>query len=346
MTIARILVPFPLLCLVACGSAGTQGPIGPAGLPGPEGSAGQTGPAGTSGMNGTNGANGADIPLPGTSYFPESIAASTDGTLYVSSLATGAIWKFAPNAQAVTKFSNGGGGTFGTTGLLIDDAASLVYACTIDLTGTVGSVLRAYKFADGTESANYPLPGGVASKCNDMVFDKDGNLFVADSLGAVHKLLKGGTALTSWNTDAMLAPATGMYGADGISYNGTDSLYVNNISNGKLFRIPIMGDGTSGTLEEFTVTPPLMEPDGMRQLDANTLLVTEGLNPNGRLTRLALDTGAKTAAGTVLHNRLEGPTSVVKVGQIYWITEGQIDALIAGMGQRLPFYIRRLPTFM
>lgn len=93
------------------------------------------------------------------------------------------------------------------------------------------------------------------------------------------------------------------------------------------------------------MTPALSSPDGMRLLNQNTLVVVENIPGTGRLTRLALNVAGKTAAGTVLSNRLDSPTSLVKVGISYWVAEGQLDQLFGPMKPDLPFYVRRLPSF-
>jgi hypothetical protein len=123
---------------------------------------------------------------------------------------------------------------------------------------------------------------------------------------------------------------------------------VNHFQKGSLLRIPQNANGSAGTVVAITVTPALASPDGMRLLDANTLVVVENIGPAGRLTKLVLNSAAKTAAGTVIDNRLDNPTSLVKIGPAYWITEGQLNQVPAfgGAGKpNLPFYVRRLPSF-
>ena len=86
--------------LSACGSLGTAGP---AGQPGPAGAAGSTGPSGSPGDAGPPGPVGpagfqSPLDLPGTAFYPESIGASSDGTLYTGSLLNGEIIRFSPSA--------------------------------------------------------------------------------------------------------------------------------------------------------------------------------------------------------------------------------------------------------
>jgi hypothetical protein len=114
---------------------------------------------------------------------------------------------------------------------------------------------------------------------------------------------------------------------------------VNNNETGALVKIPLNGDGTAGPVTVMTVTPALKNPVGQRQLDPNTLVLVE----NGALIKVALS-GASGAA-TVLDNRLDGPTSLVLVGNSFWITEGQIATLVNGTPPNLPFLVRRVDAY-
>lgn len=344
MTISRVLGSIALLAAVSCGVNGMDGKTGVTGLPGP---AGPSGSAGTDGAAGQNGTNGADIALPGPFFYPESITALSDGTLFVGSLGMGQIWKNVPNSLVPTKFADN---LKQVNGVLADQANDRLYACTTDTSVATNNVkVRSFGIGDGQQKAVYDLPDGT--KCNDMVFDGTGNLFVADSTGKIFKLDKGGTTLNQWAMGGKLAPATaGNFGADGIVFDGTNYLFINNFETGKLIRIQIMGDGTAGTQDEIMVTPPLENPDGMRMINGTTLVTTENrLMGLGKLSKIVIDNTAKTGAKTVISNRLDGPTSFVKVGMVYWITEGQLQELFVGTpppnNPDLPFLVRRLPAF-
>lgn len=344
MTISRVLASIVLLGAISCGTNGADGKTGVQGLPG---QAGTSGSEGTAGTNGTNGISGADIALPGPSFYPESITNLSDGTLFIGSLALGQIWKFVPNTQVPTKFVEN---LKQVNGVLTDQANDRLYACTTDTSVATNNVkVRAFGLADAQQKAMYDLPDGT--KCNDLVFDMAGNLFVADSSGKIFKLDRNGTTLNMWTSGGLLNPMTaGGFGADGISFDGVSFLFVNNFETGKLVRIAINGDGTAGTADEIVVTPALVNPDGMRMLNATTLVVTENiLTGLGKLSKVTIDNTAKTGAKTVISNRLDGPTSFVKVGMVYWIAEGQLADLFVGapppMNPDLPFLVRRLPSF-
>lgn len=343
MTISRVLASIALASVVSCGVNGSDGKTGVQGLPGPAGN------NGSNGTDGSNGLGGSDIPLPGPNYYPESLTALSDGTLFIGSLGLGQIWKQTPNTQLPTKFVDG---QKQVGGVLADQTGNRLYACVTDPTVMPNKVsVKAFGLDDGQEKDKYDMPDG--SKCNDMVFDGAGNLYVADSVGKIFRRVSGGTTLVQWAMGGMLAPMNaGGFGADGIVFDGGTNLFVNNFDTGKLLRIAINGDGSAGTVDEIVVSPPLMGPDGMRSLNATTLVVAENIiGMPGKLSRLVIDNTAKTAAKTVLANRLDGPTSVVKVGMVYWITEGQLEELFIPspmtprLSPDLPFLVRRLPAF-
>ncbi len=284
------------------------------------------------------------LELPGTSYFPESLQAASDGTLYVGSLGTGQIVKFRPgevDAEVLVPPSP----DRNFAGVLIDDVNASVLACTGSI-ATFGRGNRVTRFAaaDGVMQTAYSLPDGAF--CNDLTFDRVHNLYAADSIGGrVFKLAAGaddGTAFTVWATHpALLGPTQMDLGADGIAYDGGRALYVNNVTTGALVRIEIRSSGEAGDIAEITVTPPLIGPDGMRALDETTLIVAEG--PANRVSRVTV-TGA-TAQRTSVIDPIREPASVAVVGDDAWVAEGQISRLVSQpmVAPDLPFLVRRVP---
>jgi sugar lactone lactonase YvrE len=272
------------------------------------------------------------LELPGDKYYPESLHAASDGTLYVGSLGTGKIVKFAPGSTTPVDVLPGGDPK-GVAGVFVSGDA--LWVCAADLTTTPpGSEVRKYTLAgEKTASLTFSQP----AFCNDFALDGAGNLFVADSFGVVWKLAKGGAALEKWKSDPLLQPssATG-FGADGIAIDGS-TLYVTAFSDGRLLSIPIQGDGTAGAVTQLTVTPKLGFPDGMRLLSSGTLILADG---TGALVKVAISGAAATA--TTLATDLAGPTSVVKVGDTYWVSEGQLGHLTGALpgAPSLPFHVR------
>lgn len=285
-----------------------------------------------------------DVQLP-DNWYPESLNAGSDGTVYVGSFASAQIAKFRPGDSVATVLVPAGtADPSNMAGVLVDDAAATILACTFDLTQGVGgapSVIQRFSLESGERVASYPFQDN--SLCNDMTFDDSGNIFIADSLGNIYILPRDapdGSNPEVWLSDPLLAPVPpAVIGADGIAFDGEGALYVNTISQNRLLRIPIQQNGNPGEIEEITVTPSLNEPDGMRALDATTLVVAEA--PAGRVSRI--DVTDATATLTPLNEDLDQPSSVVRVGDALWVSEGQITRFITQEPPNTPFLVRRVP---
>ncbi|HVE86101.1 MAG TPA: hypothetical protein VND93_24760 [Myxococcales bacterium] len=314
----RLIAVLAVLFAAACGPRGPEGPAGPEGPQGPAGSADV-------------------LQLPGPTYYPESLTASADGTLYVGSLPTGEVVRFRPGAIIPEAFLPAGT-VKGVAGVLADDAGGQLWLCAVDLGFSTPPEVRSFDLGTGEPRVRAALP--ASAFCNDLALDGQRNLYATDSFGNVYRLPAGGTALEQWASDPLLAPsAEGGFGADGIVFDGVSALYVNTFSDGRLLRIPIGAGGAAGAVEEIAVSPALQSPDGMRRVDATTLVVVEGA---GRLTTVKVD--GRAAAATVIANRLDGPTSAVRVGANWWVSEGQLGHLFGQQsgGPLVPFLLRRI----
>ncbi len=328
-----------MLALAACnpsaGPKGDQGPGGPRGEPGP---AGPVGPRGENGQPGVA-IQATEIALPGANFFPEGIAASADGSLFIASIATGQILKIAPGAVEPEEYvARPAAAPAAAAGLIVDTARSKLYACYSDFSFTVQSALRVFDLATGAPAGTFNIPpGGV---CNDLALDGQGNVYLTDSTGfTIYRLPVGAAALTVWSNDPAFSGPKGTFTIDGIAWDGASNLYVSKFNDGKLFRVPVGAGGVAGAPVEIIVTPTLSVPDGLKALDVDTLLVTEG---TGALSRVRV-TGA-TGAKQIINNRLDSPATAVVVGASAWVTEGQILRLF-GQDQspvRLPFVIKRV----
>jgi hypothetical protein len=118
------------------GAPGNQGNPGNPGAPGDQGPPGGQGPEGPPGGQGPEGPPGGDpidaraeVQLPGPAFYPEGIAAASDGALYVGSIGTGAIGRFAPGAIDSEPFL-ASRAAFGVYGMAVDEANNLLWACT------------------------------------------------------------------------------------------------------------------------------------------------------------------------------------------------------------------------
>jgi sugar lactone lactonase YvrE len=324
--------------IAACtGSTGRQGPQGD---PGSAGSAGPPGPTAPTDV----------VQLPGDAFFPESIAAATDGTLYVTSAITGEIAKVSPDRQTVTTVVAAETvQPIGKTGVLLDEAGGHLWACAIATDFSVPTQLREYSLTTGTLLHMYTLnSGGV---CNDMVMDAAGNIYVTDSFIGIERLKAGATAIDSawWSNSTLLQPATaGHFAVDGIVLDGTD-IYVNNLDKGTIVRIPILGSGSAGTA--VAITKPggaslgLVAPDGMRLVAPGTVVTTE--SSANTISKLVIDTAHNTATREVLSNRIDRPSSLAMSDGSLWVTEGQIFRAFGldSTPVNIPFQVVRTELF-
>lgn len=273
------------------------------------------------------------LALPGTAYYPESVHASADGTLYIGSLTTGHVVAYDNGADTPrTIIDAGAHGVTGVTGVLVEN--DVLWLCSVDTTFQRPTEVRSFTLA-GSPLATYPLAS--TQFCNDLAFDAAGNLYATDSFsGTIQVLPPGGAAFTTFVQDARFTPdSQGAFGLDGIAVTGT-TLWINKLDTGELFAV----SATDGAIREIAVTPSLAGPDGMRAIDANTLLVIEG-NAN-RLSEVRI-TG-DTATATPIATDLDMPTGVVVARGSAWVTEGQLGRLFAQPSQspNLPFAVRRI----
>jgi sugar lactone lactonase YvrE len=281
-----------------------------------------------------------ELALPGAAYYPESLTVGADGTLYVGSLGGGGIVRIRPTSETADPFV--AGSTKNVAGVYVDDEAKLLYVCENDFTSKPAVVpqVAAYRLSDGQQANVYPFP--QAGVCNDMVLDGGRNLYVTDSGGRIYVLRPGSSALAVFSADPVLAPSmAGGFGADGIVWDDDAALLVNLFSDSRLLRVQIRPDGSAGEITPITVTPALQNPDGMRLLDARTVVLVEGA---GRVTQLSINGAAAT--GKVLADGLDSPTSLAVTKGAYWVTEGQLGhflGLVAGP-PTLPFHVRRVDS--
>jgi hypothetical protein len=283
------------------------------------------------------------LTVPGETFFPESIAATPAGTLFVGSVVTGEILRFPPGSTTAETFVLAGVNA-GTVGVFADTVRGVLWACAVDLSFQRPTALRAFDLRTGALRATYELPDrGV---CADIAL-AHGDVYITDTTdptaatrlpGRILRLTTprpnqadGGT-LTVWSADPLFTrPAP----PNGIAFDGSSTLYTTNLSTGELLGVRIRLDGSAAPASVVDLDRDLVVPDGIRMLDPARLLVTELV---GRLTLVNVHTGATT----VVSEALDQPTSVVRVGGSLWVSEGQTLLLVLGQRPNLPFTVRRL----
>jgi streptogramin lyase len=284
------------------------------------------------------------IEVPGDQAYPESMSATADGTIYISSIASGGVARVKPGEQKAELWIKPGAfDTRNTFGVLVDEPSKTLWVCSNDISSlgvpgpsTVpGAYLKGFDLAtgEGKFSAQFP---SKATICNDMVIAPDGTMYVTNTAAPqILRLRPGAKELEIWLENDLLAPKNGA-GLDGIALGGDGNLYVNTYGGNELFRVEVK-DGKPGAVTKLETSRALKNPDALRQLNDNTFLMAEG---GGTLDRVTVN-GDKVTIET-LKDGLDGPTSLAKIGGTVWVGEGQLSHLFNAKQSgppKLPFQI-------
>ncbi len=290
----------------------------------------------------------ASLELPGAAFYPQAITSAADGAIFVSSIGTGEIVKFAAGSVRPTVIVPKADPQILTPGLVVDDAT--LWACTVRFAAPnfqqPMSELRSYDLA-GKLLGAYPLPNQGSSMCEEPSVGPDHRIYVTDAFrGEIYVLDAPGAALRSWIASESLRPTDAKvlpFGAHGIAWDGAGSIFVANFNASRLVRIPIGANGAAGTPADVVVSPALVQPEALRMLDARTFVLTQsGGNPeSAQLTKITL-TSDKTASAVPLRTGLKWATAVTRARGSFWVAEGQINHLLDGSKPQLPFQVARL----
>jgi streptogramin lyase len=245
-----------------------------------------------------------------TGVAPENLTSSQDGTVYFGSTTKGTIYRAAPGAsQAEPWILASTSGLTNVLGVLADDKTNTLWVCQNSTGGRGGApvvgqtALRSFDLKSGVAKGTYPFPAN-SGVCNDIAVSANGTVYASESFrGRVHRLKPGATELDVWASNEALAVI------DGLTFLADGSLYVNNFSTGKLFRIPVNADGSAGTIVPIETSLPLIRPDGLRTAGPRTLIQVEG---QGRLAELTVI--GNRAEVRVLQDGLTAATGVTVVG--------------------------------
>ncbi len=266
----------------------------------------------------------AAINLPGELAYPESLAASSDGTLFIGSAKMGGVQRVTPGSSTPTQWI--APTTFGTRsifGVLVDERSGTLWTCSNDLasdgiaspgSGT-GSALKGFDLKTGVGKVSAPFPGDHPL-CNDIAVAKDGRVYVSDEYSArVLRLSADSRSLEIFVSDPQLADI------DGIAFGADGNLYANTYEGSGLFRIDVRHE-TAGKVVKLSTSRPITHPDGMRRVTGNMFLMVEAA---GTLDRVSVR-GDKALIETIRSDMRE-PSAVTSVGRTAWVAEGQIGVL-------------------
>jgi sugar lactone lactonase YvrE len=248
-----------------------------------------------------------------TRVFPESISATSDGTLLIAGSEKGIIYKAAPGgttAQAWISREQAGFEGF-LLGIFADEPRNVFYVCS-DVAGPPRqAAFKSFDLKTGALKATYHFPGG--GLCNDFITAADGTLYATDTvLGRIIRLKPGATEPDVWVNDPSLV------GIDGIAFAGGE-LYFNNVQKNLLQQINIKPDGSAGNVTTLQLSGALSGPDGMRVGPGGALLIAE--NRTGNLTQAKIEGDKATL--TVIKGGFGQLTAVAIVGNTVWVAESR-----------------------
>lgn len=237
-------------------------------------------------------------------FLPEGIAMDKKGNIFVSLANQSEVRMITPDDTESTLATLPVGG-FGLLGLTTD-APGNVYAALATADGVYNGVYRINR--DGVSEQ---LPGSEAIFVpNALVFDKEGNLYVTDTvLGAVWRITREGSVVL-WIQDDLLV-GTGDFGfgvpigANGVAYRN-DTIYVANSEKSHIVSIPVNNDGSPGTPEILIANPDLLGVDGLA-LDVHGNIYAT-IVAQDKLVKINVDDASLTVLAS---DGLDGPASLV-----------------------------------
>lgn len=249
-----------------------------------------------------NGGAAQEIELP-PDTFPEGIAVSRGGNMFVGSVARGEIYVIRAGSTEASIFLREDVLENSAIGLTVSTDSRTLWVCDTNATPPTGELptgtVVGIGLADNEVKARHelaPSASGAGAFCNDLVMGPDGSLWITESFGGrifritADDLLDDNSAEV-WLEDPELAgiPAA-PFGANGIALLG-GRIFVVNSAFGTLMNIdasleaPDTNDINVIAITEDDAEVALANPDGITVLNDRELLIVEnglGLGDEGR----------------------------------------------------------------
>ncbi len=272
-------------------------------------------------------------------WYPESLAAGPDGTLYVGSWRQGAVARLNPDGSPPEILVRpGSNGLANGQGMLVDAKAGLLWVCS----GRIGfttvpmtpSALKSYDLATGAPRGSYAVPD--SGHCNDLAQTEDGTLYVTDSFHPrILSLAPGDTALHVWLDNPRLGSGDEKYYLNGIAIDPKGGLFVSVVMAAPyVLKVGVQHDGEAGLIERIEAPRTFKNLDALRYLDTTHLVFFESdafgkTGPYGGQVTLATLDGHRITELKTLVGGLNNPSSGLILNGRVWYVESKYSLLLA-----------------
>lgn len=280
------------------------------------------------------------LELPAGFHYPNGIARTADGTLWVGLITEGRILRRAPAGQWEALEPNPDK-VFAGTALRLDEGRRILWGASPDFL-PAGDARPHRLFALDTATGKIlrvlDLPDGGFG--NDIALEPDGGVLLTDSYRSrVLRLAPGAPAFETLVEDQRLGPVNGI-GAAGIVRAEDGRLVLGNFGSGRLYIL----DGNE--LKELELPRRLENPDGLALLSDGSLLVLECAiaSGNGKLLRVTEPFAPGMRTLQTLVANLEAPVNLsVAPDDRIFVSESRIrHRLIEGLETPTTFRILSL----
>jgi len=263
-----------------------------------------------------------NVTIADTAVFPESIAADAAGNLYAGSI-KGVIYRAVAGSDKAEPWikPDETNKLLWVLGVLADDASNSLWVCTSPApfltppkNGDAAAV--AFDLRTGALKARHVLPAPAI--CNDITVAGDGKIYISDTAGGrIFSIAPDAKDVKLEVQDPALV------GIDGISFDGTNTLYANNTRQNTMLRVNRDASGNYQSLARLNVSSPLKGPDGLRPYKDNVLLQAETGSSHATLVTITGD----EAQVKVIDADTGGSAAITHVGDTAYVAAGKIQYL-------------------